>query len=538
MKGLFRRIALASPRYSTAVGIKDQEGSVVASVPPLIELNQVSRWYGSHHALKDVTVRLAPGRIGLLGPNGAGKSTLLKILLGLLPPSSGTGRVLGLDLARSGVELRRAVGYMPEADALVPGLRGAEYVALAGELYGMPPREARRRAHEVLTCLEMEDARYRPLEEYSTGMKQRSNSRKPSSMTRRCCSLTSRPAASIRPAATPCCAFLLTLGRDHGKSILLSTHLLGDVERVCETVLILHQGLVLLQGGVDAVRTRRQNRYRLQIEGEPATFREELRLKARPSSTTMDGANCAWRHRSAGRRAPSSRWPTITASSYAACCPTTRTSKNSFTASLPPRPSRRENSVMADSSGRGAAPELLHYRPWKGTFRPPIASVWPIVRTGLLMLLRRRLFWGLYALSMMIFLMYFFGQYLLAWFQTQAGESRIVVGPAFDPSRRTHRNPGRQAQAQRLRRHLPELHPLSGLYGDDRAGPSRLGPHRQRLPLRQPAVLPVQAVVAPALFTRQRLGRGGVYQPADDAAGPGPVRGIRPYLLVESFDSQ
>jgi ABC-2 type transport system permease protein len=83
---------------------------------------------------------------------------------------------------------------------------------------------------------------------------------------------------------------------------------------------------------------------------------------------------------------------------------------------------------MGNASGRGAAPELLHYRPWKGTFRPPIASVWPIARTGLLMLLRRRLFWGLYALSMMIFLMYFFGQYLLAWFQTQAGESRIVVG--------------------------------------------------------------------------------------------------------------
>jgi ABC-2 type transport system permease protein len=83
---------------------------------------------------------------------------------------------------------------------------------------------------------------------------------------------------------------------------------------------------------------------------------------------------------------------------------------------------------MGDSSGRGAAPELLHYRPWRGTFRPPLAAVWPIARTGLLMLLRRRLFWGLYALSMMIFLMYFFGQYLLAWFQTQAGESRVTVG--------------------------------------------------------------------------------------------------------------
>jgi ABC-2 type transport system ATP-binding protein len=266
-------------RYNIPVGIRVQEVRVVASVPPLIELDHVSRWYGTQHALKDISVRLAPGCIGLLGPNGAGKSTLLKILLGLLPPSSGTGRVLGLDLSRSGVELRRAVGYMPEADALVPGLRGAEYVALAGELYGMPPREARRRAHEVLTCLEMEDARYRRLEEYSTGMKQRLKLAQalvhdPPLL------LLDEPTSGLDPSGRDAMLrLLLTLGREHGKSILLSTHLLGDVERVCETVLILHQGRVLLQGGVDEVRTRRQNRYRLQVEGDSAMFREELRLE-------------------------------------------------------------------------------------------------------------------------------------------------------------------------------------------------------------------------------------------------------------------
>src|SRR5438046_5654224 len=139
----------------------------------VIELDGVSRWYGTEQALKDVSLRLPPGRIGLLGPNGAGKSTLLKILLGLLPPSSGRGRVLGHDLGGDGTALRRLIGYMPEADALLPGLRGAEYVALAGELYGMPRRQALRRAHEVLSYLDLEDARYRRLEEYSTGMKQR-----------------------------------------------------------------------------------------------------------------------------------------------------------------------------------------------------------------------------------------------------------------------------------------------------------------------------------------------------------------------------
>src|SRR5262245_26062286 len=139
----------------------------------LIDLQHVSRRYGAQVALDDVTLQLQPGRIGLLGPNGAGKSTLLKIVMGLMPPSEGNGTLLGHDIRTGGIALRRLIGYMSEADALIPGLKGAEYVALAGQLYGMPPRDAHRRAHEVLTYLGLEDARYRKLEEYSTGMKQR-----------------------------------------------------------------------------------------------------------------------------------------------------------------------------------------------------------------------------------------------------------------------------------------------------------------------------------------------------------------------------
>src|SRR5262245_42115815 len=100
----------------------------------LIDLTHISRSYGAHEALRDITLTLQPGRVGLLGPNGAGKSTLLKILLGLLPPTAGTGKVLGYELTPlNGPALRRAIGYMSEADSLIPGLRGAEYVALAGE---------------------------------------------------------------------------------------------------------------------------------------------------------------------------------------------------------------------------------------------------------------------------------------------------------------------------------------------------------------------------------------------------------------------
>lgn len=245
----------------------------------LLELHGISRWYGTFQALRDIDLRLPPGRIGLLGPNGAGKSSLLKILLGLLPPSAGTGKVLGQDLATSGAALRRAIGYMPEADGLIPGMIGVDYVALAGELYGMPRREAHRRAHEVLTNLGLEEARYRKLEEYSLGMKQRLKLAQalvhdPPVL------LLDEPTSGLDPAGRDDMLDLLrTVGTEHGKSLILCTHLLGDVERVCQTVLILHRGRILRQGSVSELCASRQDRYILQIRGDPQAFREELLLE-------------------------------------------------------------------------------------------------------------------------------------------------------------------------------------------------------------------------------------------------------------------
>ena len=244
-----------------------------------IELSNISRWFGKNQALIDVNLRLETGRIGLLGPNGAGKSTLMKILLGLLPASSGTGRVLDRDLRTAGVALRRALGYMPESDALVPGMQGAAYVALSGELYGMPRKQALRRAHEVLTYLDLGDARYRRLEEYSTGMKQRLKLAQalvhdPPAL------LLDEPTSGMDPAGREgMLDLLLRLGKDHGKAILLSTHLLGDIDKVCDAVVILHQGRILCQGPVQDLCRRRHDRYRLQIQGEPNGFLEELRLE-------------------------------------------------------------------------------------------------------------------------------------------------------------------------------------------------------------------------------------------------------------------
>jgi len=250
----------------------------------LIELSGLTRTFGSFTALSDITLSLPPGRIGLLGPNGAGKSTLLKIVMGLIPPTSGTGRVLDEELGRDGDSagnwrLRGLIGFMPEVDALIPGLTGVEYVSLAGELYGMPRREAQRRAHEVLSYLELEEARYRRVEEYSTGMKQRAKLAQalvhdPPVL------LLDEPTSGLDPAGRDAMLRLIrTLGSEHGKSVILSTHLLADVEAVCERVVILAGGRVRGQGTVAELCKRRQDRYRLCIQGESMSFRSEIQTQ-------------------------------------------------------------------------------------------------------------------------------------------------------------------------------------------------------------------------------------------------------------------
>src|SRR2546423_14539455 len=155
---------------------------------------------------------------------------------------------------------------MPEADALVLCLKGVEYVALAGELYGMPRRQAQRRAHEILTSLELEDARYRLLEEYSTGMKQRLKLAQalvhdPPVL------LLDEPTSGLDPAGRDAMLrVLFRLGRDHDKSLILSTHLLRDVDQGCEQVVILYECKVLCHGSVAELRVARQDRYVLQIQ--------------------------------------------------------------------------------------------------------------------------------------------------------------------------------------------------------------------------------------------------------------------------------
>src|SRR3954468_13719652 len=149
------------------------EPTDAARLEAMVTLESVTVTYGRNAALRDVTTAFVPGAVGLLGPNGAGKSTMLKALLGFIVPERGRLRVLGLDVAQSPLDIRARIGYMPENDAHIPGMNAVSFVAYCAQLSGLPRTDAMQRAHEVLFYVGLGEARYRNVETYSTGMKQR-----------------------------------------------------------------------------------------------------------------------------------------------------------------------------------------------------------------------------------------------------------------------------------------------------------------------------------------------------------------------------
>src|SRR5919201_613389 len=221
---------------------------------PVVTLEGVTVAYGANRALREVTSSFASGAVGLLGPNGAGKSTLLKTLLGFIVPERGRMRVLGYDVAEHPLEIRARVGYMPESDAHIPGMNAVSFVAYCGELAGLPRVDAMQRAHEVLFYVGLGEARYRNVETYSTGMKQRVKLAQALVHDPELLFL-DEPTSGLDPAGRDeMLALIADLPRRRGCAMIFSTHLLPDIERVCDRVVVLHQGAMLFSGTIDELR--------------------------------------------------------------------------------------------------------------------------------------------------------------------------------------------------------------------------------------------------------------------------------------------
>ena len=246
---------------------------------PVVALDGVTVFFGRQAALRDVTTAFAGGAVGLLGPNGAGKSTMLKALLGFVTPDRGKMRVLGLDVAASPLEIRARVGYMPESDAHIPGMNAVSFVAYCGQLAGLPAVDAMQRAHEVLFYVGLGEARYRNVETYSTGMKQRIKLAQalvhdPDLL------FLDEPTNGMDPKGRD---EMLELVRDlaHNKNVnlILSSHVLPDVEYVCDRVVVLDKGKIAAAGPIDALKQPRGRMYELRVKthGELEAFFNRLK---------------------------------------------------------------------------------------------------------------------------------------------------------------------------------------------------------------------------------------------------------------------
>jgi ABC-2 type transport system ATP-binding protein len=215
------------------------------------------RYGGRVTALDDLTVAVEPGIIGLVGANGAGKSTFIKILLGLLPPTSGEVRVFDLDPTTDTDRVRARVGYMPEHDSLPPDLSAAEFVTHLGRISGLPRTAARERASEALRHVGLYEERYRQIGGYSTGMKQRVKLAQalvhdPDLL------LLDEPTNGLDPAGRDAMlALVQRIGTEFGISVLVCSHLLGEVERICDSLVAIDAGRLLRADRISAMTTAR-----------------------------------------------------------------------------------------------------------------------------------------------------------------------------------------------------------------------------------------------------------------------------------------
>jgi ABC-2 type transport system ATP-binding protein len=226
-------------------------------------------------ALDGLSVELEPGIIGLVGANGAGKSTLLRILLGLLAPTSGRATVLGHDASTEGTVLRRSVGYMPESDCLPPDVSATDFVSQMGRLSGLPAAAARERAAEVLRHVGLYEERYRPIGGYSTGMKQRVKLAQALVHDPRLL-LLDEPTNGLDPAGRDeMLALVKRTGTEFGIAVIVASHLLGEIERVCDFLVAIDAGKLVRAAPLGSF-TERTGVLAVEVEDRQADLADAL----------------------------------------------------------------------------------------------------------------------------------------------------------------------------------------------------------------------------------------------------------------------
>jgi ABC-2 type transport system ATP-binding protein len=255
----------------------------------LVETRGLSKLYGHIEAIKDLSIEIPEGAVGLLGPNGAGKSTLIKVLLGLTQISKGNASVFGLDVNLSGLEIRQSIGYMPENPCLIPNMNAVTLISYFGQLSGLPKDDAIQRAHEVLYYVKLGDERYRPIKTYSVGMKQKVKLAQALVHDPKLI-LLDEPTTGLDPnARSEMLDLIKTLSHREKKSIVFSTHILPDVEYVCDDVIILDRGQLLVAGTLSDLLKKEKQDVIVKIKGDTQQFVKELeKLGYRPEIRKND----------------------------------------------------------------------------------------------------------------------------------------------------------------------------------------------------------------------------------------------------------
>lgn len=242
---------------------------------PVLELRELVVRYGAFTALHGVSATFAGGALGLLGPNGAGKSSMLRAILGLVPPSSGTVAAFGEPVRRAGPALRRRFGYMPERDSYVGGISGVRGLAHFAEVCGLPPEESMMRAHDLLHFVGLGEERYREVGTYSVGMRQRYKLaaalvHDPDIL------FLDEPTNGLDPQGRRRMLDLIHRVRtEHGKHLILASHLLPDVERLCDQVWVLDRGRMVKTGTLAELTEAARGAKRVRVAGDRlAAFRQ------------------------------------------------------------------------------------------------------------------------------------------------------------------------------------------------------------------------------------------------------------------------